>query len=180
MMTDRPEGLVTRLHREAVERLRGAPLPPPEPPPINLPEQPVDATFAAEWRLFRQAVARLLAEGQKGRFALVKAGHELTVWDTLRDAAEAARLLFGPAPCLVQEVQPSLRPRHAAVAASREGPSIAKPIIRNSLPGALGAQEPEPAEHHHQLDAGGERLGSAALGPGEPLTLKSRHGPNVR
>jgi hypothetical protein len=109
-MTDKPESLVTRLHREEVERLRGKPTPPPELPDIDLPEGPADPTLAAEWQMFRQEAARLLAEGQRGRFALVKAGHPLTVWDTLADAARAGRLLFGAGPCLVQEIQPSLRP----------------------------------------------------------------------
>jgi hypothetical protein len=109
-MTDEQESLVSRLHREEVERIRGTPTRPPELPAIDLPEEPADPTLAAEWQLFRQEVARLLAEGQRGRFALVKAGHPLTVWDTLADAARASRLLFGTEPCLVQEIQPSLRP----------------------------------------------------------------------
>ena len=41
--------------------------------------------------------------------SLIKAGHPLTVWDTLADAARAGRLLFGTEPCLVQEIQPFLR-----------------------------------------------------------------------
>jgi hypothetical protein len=109
-MTDQHESPVTRLHREAVERLRGKPTPPAELPAIDLPEEPADPALASEWKLFRQEVARLLSEGQRGRFALVKAGHPLTVWDTLADAARAGRLLFGTEPCLVQEIQSSLRP----------------------------------------------------------------------
>jgi hypothetical protein len=110
LMTDKQESLVARLHREEVERLRGAPVPPPELPEINLPEEPADPAFAAEWKLFRQEVARLLVEGKRGRFALIKAGHPLTVWDTLADAAQASRLLYGNEPCLLQEIQLSLRP----------------------------------------------------------------------
>jgi hypothetical protein len=109
-MTDKQESPVARLHREEVERLRGKPMPPPELPTIDLPEEPADAALTAEWQMFRQEIARLLAEGQRGRFALVKAGHPLTVWDTLADAARAGRLLFGTGLCLVQEIQPSLRP----------------------------------------------------------------------
>src|SRR2546430_413047 len=109
IMSDTQESLVTRLHREALERLRGAPLPPPEVPEINLPDEPADPAFAAEWKLFREEVAQHLAEGKRGRFALVKAGQPLTVWDTLADAVQASRLLYGSEPCLVQEIQPSLR-----------------------------------------------------------------------
>ena len=109
-MTDNPESPVARLHREEIERLRGTPPPPPELPAIDLPAESADATLAAEWQMFRQEVVRLLAEGQRGRFALVKSGHPLTIWDTLADAARAGRLLFGTEPCLVQEIRPSLRP----------------------------------------------------------------------
>ncbi len=112
-MTDGQESPVVRLHREALERLRGVPLPVSEPPTIELPEEPADPALAPEWRLFRQEVGRLLAEGELGRFVLVKAGHALTVWDTLGDAARAGRLLFGAGPCLVQEIRPSLRPLRA-------------------------------------------------------------------
>jgi hypothetical protein len=109
-MTDRQESLVARLHREAIERLRGLPMTTPELPAVDLPEESADPMLAAEWKMFRQAVAGLLAEGQRGRFVLVKAGRPLTVWDTLADAARAGRLLFGTEPCLVQEIRPSLRP----------------------------------------------------------------------
>ena len=109
-MSDKQENSVTRMHREMVEQLRGAPASPPEPPTINLPEEPADPMLAAEWKMFREEVARLITEGQRGRFALIKAGHTLTVWDTLADAARASRLLFGTEPCLVQEIQPFLRP----------------------------------------------------------------------
>ena len=108
-MSDLPESLVTRLHREEVERLRGAPVALPEVPHIDLPVEPADPAFAAEWNLFRAEVGRLLVEGQRGHFALVKAGHPITVWDTLTDAAQASRLLSGNEQTLVQEIQPFLR-----------------------------------------------------------------------
>jgi hypothetical protein len=108
-MSDRQESLVSRLHREEVERLRGAAVPPPEVPQINLPEEPADPAFAAEWKLFRQEVAQLLIEGKRGRFALVKAGQPLTVWDSLADAVQASRLLYGNEPTMVQEIQPFVR-----------------------------------------------------------------------
>jgi hypothetical protein len=107
--TESGRELVERLHRQALEQLRGATLPPPEVPEINLPEEPADPAYAAEWKLFRQEVAQLLVEGKRGRFALVKAGHPLTVWDTLADAVQASRLLYGHEPTLVQEIQPFLR-----------------------------------------------------------------------
>ena len=107
-MSDTPESLLARLHREEVEQLRRAPLSPPQLPPINIPEEPADPAFAAEWTLFRQEVPHLLAEGKRGRFALVKTGQPISVWDTLADAAQASHLLYGNEPCQVQEVLPFL------------------------------------------------------------------------
>jgi hypothetical protein len=109
------EDLVLRLHREEVERIRGRPPEPSEPAmplSVELPEGDPNSPVAEEWRLFRQEVGRLLRDGYRGRFALIKTGHPMTFWDTLRDAARAGRLLYGQEPCLVQEVQPFLRPLH--------------------------------------------------------------------
>jgi hypothetical protein len=105
--------LVLRLHREEVERIRNAPLQQPEClalPAADLPEAETNSPVAEEWNLFRKEVSRLLSEGYRGRIALVKVGHPITVWDTLRDAAQAGRLLYGQGPCLVQEILPFLRP----------------------------------------------------------------------
>jgi hypothetical protein len=112
-MPDNAEDLVLRLHREEVERLRGKP---PEQSAratalsFDLPEGDPHGPLAEEWQLFRQEVARLIEEGYRGRFVLVKVGQSITVWDTLRDAAQAGQLLYGPGPCLIQEIQPFLRP----------------------------------------------------------------------
>jgi hypothetical protein len=62
-MTDIQEGLVARLHRKEVERLRGQATPPPEVPAIDLSEEPTDPALAAEWKVFRLEVARLPADG---------------------------------------------------------------------------------------------------------------------
>ena len=71
-MTESPDELVLRLHREAIERLRGKP-PPPEPIATDLPEEPSDPAIAAEWRMFRQAVAGLLADLAAAGVAAVSA-----------------------------------------------------------------------------------------------------------
>jgi hypothetical protein len=112
-MAEDANELVLRLHRDAVERLRREPPPsadrPPTPSP-ELPEAPPDSPVAAEWNLFRAEVGRLLRDGYERRFALVKVGHPVTVWDTRRDAIRAGQLLYGPSLCLVQEILPFLRP----------------------------------------------------------------------
>jgi hypothetical protein len=75
-----------------------------------LPDVEPGSPIAAEWEIFRREVGWLISEGNRGRIALVKAGRPITVWDTLRDALHAAQLLYEE-PFLLQEIQPSLRPR---------------------------------------------------------------------
>jgi hypothetical protein len=109
-MIESGEELVRRLQLAEVERIRA------EAPSSDqassqhheLPEASPDSPIAEEWSLFRCEVGRLLREGWQGRFALVKAGQPITVWDTLRDAAQAGQLLHGPGQGLVQPIQTSL------------------------------------------------------------------------
>jgi hypothetical protein len=106
--------LVERLTREALERIGAAlPVPPPERPARpdeGLPDVEPGSPIAAEWAIFRLDVEWLIGQGCKGRFALVNVGQPLTVWDTLRDADQAAQLLYGQQPCLIQEIQRYLPP----------------------------------------------------------------------
>jgi hypothetical protein len=97
--------LVARLHREAIEA-GPVELPPVE--TVPLPEEPASEELRAEWALFRKELPGLLEAGHRGRIALVKVGHPVTVWSTMRDAIQAARLLGIKWPCLVQPVQTSL------------------------------------------------------------------------
>jgi hypothetical protein len=78
-------------------------------PVFNEPDMPADQAGAAEFSIFKREVARLIAEGHKGRFALIKGGEILSVWDTERDAIQAGRERFGTEPFVVQEVQWYLR-----------------------------------------------------------------------
>jgi hypothetical protein len=113
-MSTEGRDLVERLHREAVEQINaGLPEPPTERPARRvegLPDAEPGSPIAAEWDLFRREVEGLIAEGCQGRFALVKAGHPITAWDTLRDALQAAKLLYGQQMCLIQEIQRYLAP----------------------------------------------------------------------
>ncbi len=113
MDTD-PRALVERLHREEVERIQaGGAVPPsdrPARPEKGLPEAEPGSPIAAEWEIFRREVDRLIREGGRGRIALVQIGQPITVWDTLRDALQARRLVYGPGPCLIQEIQRYIRP----------------------------------------------------------------------
>src|SRR5438309_986458 len=117
-MPDDASDLILRLHREEIERMRNEPpdtrrvalAEPSVSQSLELPDAGPDCPIVAEWDLYRHEVGRLLELGQRGRFSLVKAGHAITVWDTLHDAVQAAQLLFGQEPCLVQEIQPFVRP----------------------------------------------------------------------
>jgi hypothetical protein len=102
-----------RLHQQALEQLRaGSPTEASnrqDELETTLPPAPPGSSFVEEWELFRRELGRLLAEGCKGRFALIRTGEEITVWDSLRDAEQAGRLLHGPALCLIQQILPRLR-----------------------------------------------------------------------
>jgi hypothetical protein len=116
-VADHTRESVERLHREELDRIRGQRIPCPsvqsQPEHLALPEGDPNSPVAEEWAIFRREVTRLIEEGGKGRFALIKAGQPITVWDTLHDAAQAGRLLHGEAPCLVQQILPYLRPLSA-------------------------------------------------------------------
>ena len=79
-------------------------------PILNEPDMPADQPGAAEFNVFKREVAQLIAEGHKGRFALIKGDCILSsVWDTQRDAIQAGRERFGSEPFTVQEIQWYLR-----------------------------------------------------------------------
>lgn len=80
------------------------------PRPQDLPDLPDGAPLAEEWRTYKRAVVRLLAEGHAWRHALVKGDAVVSVWDTRRDAIQAGRERYGMALFMVHEIQPVERP----------------------------------------------------------------------
>ena len=100
--------LVEAIHREAVEASRGQPLPPVEPPTIHyteLPEGRPGEPLALEWNTYRREVGRLLAEGQEGKFVLIKEETIIGLFDSW-DAAYAAGLQrYLLEPLLVHQIQ---------------------------------------------------------------------------
>jgi hypothetical protein len=109
-MTEDVYDLVRRIHMAEIERIRNEqPTTTPEHPEVELPDAEPGSSIAEEWDMFRREVKNLIREGGKGRFALVKSGQPITIWDSLRDAAQAGQMLYGQAPCLVQEIQPYLK-----------------------------------------------------------------------
>jgi hypothetical protein len=107
-MNENGRALVEAMHREAVERLRGQSLPPVETPTIHyteLPEASPDSPLYQAWNTYRREVGRLLAEGQEGKFALIKDEVVIGLYDTW-DAARAAGLQrYLLSPFLVHQVQ---------------------------------------------------------------------------
>ena len=66
----------------------------------------VESMLQHELGAYRKELPRLLAEGQAGRFALLKKDRLLSVWDTQRDALQAGRELFGLEAIAVKKIDP--------------------------------------------------------------------------
>jgi hypothetical protein len=73
-------------------------------PPTPLP--PALAPLAAEVATYYRELPRLLADGQAGRFVLVKGDAVVSVWDTSDDAYQAGVSQFGFGPFLAQPIDP--------------------------------------------------------------------------
>jgi hypothetical protein len=67
-----------------------------------------------ELTTYRRELARLLLEGEVGRFALIHGDEVVSVWDTRRDAVQAGHDKFGLESFLVQQVQRETRSLPAA------------------------------------------------------------------
>lgn len=111
-MTTTGHELVDQVHRQALEQLRLQPFSHLDavktPTDLSLPAAIPGTPFATEWEILRHELSRLLAQGNRGRFALIRAGHPLTVWDTLHDAVQAGELLYNTQACLVQQITPCM------------------------------------------------------------------------
>ena len=63
-------------------------------------------TLKREIATFRRELPRLLAEGEANRFAVLKGDEVVSIWDTQRDALQAAHQRFGLEPFAVVQVDP--------------------------------------------------------------------------
>jgi hypothetical protein len=107
-MSDKERALVAQMYREAVERLRGQPLPPAVPATIHHTELPTAGAgdpLATEWDTYRREVGRLLDEGNANRWVLLKGEQLLGVWDTQEEALTAGYQRFLRQPFLVHQVR---------------------------------------------------------------------------
>ena len=107
-MSEDGHDLVARIHREAWERYRQQPPPPPSPPPTihytELPASKPGEPLAEEWETYRREVGRLLAEGNEGRFILIKGQQIIGIWDREEDALATAYQKFLLQPFLVHQI----------------------------------------------------------------------------
>jgi hypothetical protein len=62
-------------------------------------------TNAEEWELYLREVGRLLAEGNEGRYILIKGDHIIGIWDTQKEAFAAADQRFPLQPYFVRQIQ---------------------------------------------------------------------------
>ncbi len=68
------------------------------------PARPGEQTFQ-EWETYRREVGRLLAEGNEGRFVLIKGDQIIGLFDTYEQARDAGAEQFLLGPYLVQQVR---------------------------------------------------------------------------
>jgi hypothetical protein len=108
-MKEDADDLVARIHREAWERYRQQPPPPSrEPPTIHYTELPAaepGSALAEEWNFYRREVGRLLAEGNEGRYIVIKGQQIIGIWDREEDALTTAYKKFLLQPFLLQRIQ---------------------------------------------------------------------------
>jgi hypothetical protein len=121
-VNEKDDDLVVRLHREAVEGERqrseqeralieqglASPPPPCGPrtiPYTELPDGKPDSPINQEWNFYRREVGRLLAEGQEGRWLLIKGEYIVGIWDTREEASAVARQRYLMQPCLIHQIR---------------------------------------------------------------------------
>jgi hypothetical protein len=70
--------------------------------------------FHPEWNTFCRELTRLLAEGNEGRWAVMRGDEIVGVWDTEGEALTAGYERCGQAPFLLQPITREERPVRAA------------------------------------------------------------------
>jgi hypothetical protein len=102
-MQELGEEWIRRLHQEEIERIHQevppCPWPPRDVPMIPytaLAEAPPDSPIATEWNFYRRQVGRLLAEGNQGKWVLIKGERIVGIWDRFEDANAAQGSLAQP------------------------------------------------------------------------------------
>jgi len=107
-MADSAHDLVQPMRQEAAEPLSRRPSPPVESATIHyseLPEAQPDSPLYHEWNYYRQAVGRLLADGQEGRYVLIKGEETIGIWNTGEEAKKVALERYLMQPCLIHQIR---------------------------------------------------------------------------
>ncbi len=73
-------------------------------PHSELPVDLSDSPIAIEWNFYRHEVGRLLAEGQEGKWVLIKGEKIIGIWDTEQRAYEAALKEYLLQPVLIRQI----------------------------------------------------------------------------
>jgi hypothetical protein len=118
-MQERGEELIRRLQEAEVQLIpQGVsprPWPPRDVPTIPhtaLAEAPPDSPIATEWNCYRREVGRLLAEGNQGKWLLIKGEEIVGIWDTMAEADSVRLERFLMQPVLMKQIlaqEPILR-----------------------------------------------------------------------
>jgi magnesium transporter len=98
-MNKTPEELIREIHYQAWLEHCKQPSPPPEEPRTvhytELTTGDPNSPLFHEWSTYLRELPRLLAEGQEGRYVLIKGDRIVGIWDARRDAsAEGSRLFL--------------------------------------------------------------------------------------
>jgi hypothetical protein len=95
-MTAEQREVIERLVREERERICSSPPQPATQPSTirtihytDLAEMAAGSRIGIEWNFYRKQVGRLLAEGQEGRWLLIKGEEIIGIWDTKKEAEQA-------------------------------------------------------------------------------------------
>ena len=91
-------------------------------PHTELTEMNDGGPLCEEWNTYRREVARLLAEGHEGKFALIKGNQIISLHDSWGAAEDAGLRLYLLEPFMIQEVrsrEPLLRTRRYSLPCRR-------------------------------------------------------------
>jgi hypothetical protein len=105
-MTSKQPDVIEQIQGADRTQLRDKPLS--QPTAIHyteLPEAAVGDRGGVEWNHYRKEASRLLAEGQEGRWALVKGAEIIGIWDTEKEADACRVQRFLTDDVLIQQIQ---------------------------------------------------------------------------
>jgi hypothetical protein len=70
----------------------------------DLPDLPADDPLAQEWKTYKREVARLVAEGNEGKFCLIKGDEIVGIWESFSAAVAAGYERYGLTDLMVREI----------------------------------------------------------------------------